>query len=130
MKGIFRYIVIGSLILYLIWFAMPYSWIYFYKGEELNLLSWANYGAKFDTDGPMPFIILLAYIIVSIGLVLLKKWARTAFLSLTVVSVVLSGIWGFLVSPPVDAALGYIVSMSDGAILTIAYLTSLGGEFE
>lgn len=130
MKGVFRYIVIGSLILYVIWFAMPYSWIYFYEGEELNLLAWANYGAKFDVEGPIPYIVLLAYTVVSIGLVLLKKWARTAFLALTVGSVVLSGIWGFLVSPPVDAALGYIVAMSDGSILTIAYLTSLGGEFE
>ena len=130
MKGIFRYIVIGSLILYLIWFAMPYLWIYFYEGEELNLLSWASYGAKFDIEGPIQYIIVLAYVVVSIGLVQLKKWARTAFLALTVVSIVLSGVWGFLVSPPIDAAIGYIVSMSDGAILTMAYLTSLGGEFE
>lgn len=37
---------------------------------------------------------------------------------------------GFLVSPPVDAAIGYIVELSYGAILTMAYLTSLGKEFK
>lgn len=130
MKEIFRYIVIGSMILYLIWFAMPYTWGYFYGREQLNLLSWANYGARFDIEGPIPYIVILAYMVVSIGLVLLKKWARTAFLALTVGSVVLSGIWGFRVSPPLDAALGDIMAMSDGAILTMAYLTRLGGEFE
>lgn len=130
MKGIFRYIVIGSLILYLIWFFMPNAWVYLYEREALNLLSWAGYGANYNINGPIPYIILVAYIVASVGLVLLKKWARTVFLALTVSDIVLTGISGVHVSAPLDAAIGYIIALSDGAILAIAYLTSLGGEFE
>lgn len=130
MKRIFQSIVVASLLLHVIWFFMPYAWIYIYKGDEADLLSWANYGALVDVNGSIPYLILFAYLIASVGLVLLKKWARTVFLALTISSVALSLVLGFIVSPPLDAAIGYIVALADGSILTIAYLTSLGSEFK
>lgn len=130
MKRIFQIIVLGSLALQFIWFLLPYSWSFLYEGEELNLLSWSNYGAYFDVNGLISYVILAAYVTVSIGLVLLKKLARTGFLFLTVGQIISSPAWGFAVSPPLDGSIGYITSMADGAILTIAYLTSLGSQFE
>jgi hypothetical protein len=108
---------------------LPYTWSYFYEGEEFNLLSWAGFNSYIDMQGPIPYLILLAYVIVSIGLVFMKKWARTSMLVLTIGSILASPLWGFYVSPPLDASIGYIVALADGSILTIAYFTSLGSEF-
>jgi len=130
MKRIFQLIVLGSLTLQVLWFVLPYTWTYFYTGEELDLLSWAGLGASFDINGPIPYAFLFAYGIASIGLISLKKWARLLFLFLTIGTVISSPVWGFIVSPPIDASIGYLLALADGSILTIAYLSVLGSEFK
>lgn len=129
MKDIFRFTVIGSLILYVVWFLLPHAWIYLYGEEEIALLTYSNYGAKFNDNGPLLYIFMIANVVSSLGLLQYKKWARTAFFALTVFPVFLSLISGFLVSPPFDTALGYIVTLLTGSIVTMSYLTSVGEDF-
>jgi hypothetical protein len=130
MKKIFITLVIITLALQALWFFLPYTWNFIYNKDELALLSWHGYGAYFDIDGPIPYLILVLYGVVSIGLIYFKKWARTAFVVITVASIVSTPLWGFAVSPAIDGIIGYIISISDGAILAIAFLTGLGAEFE
>ena len=130
MRKIFLTLVITALVLQVSWFFLPYSWNYIYNKEELALLSWHGYGAYLDIYGPIPYLILVLYGAVSIGLVYFKKWARTAFVALTVISIITTPLWGFAVSPAIDGIIGYIITLADGAVLSIAFLTSLGAEFE
>lgn len=130
MKKLFQVIVVGALALQILWFFFPYTWVYFYEGDELDLLSWHGYGAYIDINGPIPYAILIAYIIVSIGLLLFSKWARNIFLILTIASVLSAPLWGFSVSPGIDGIIGSLLVLADGAILTMVYLTSIGGLFE
>ncbi len=129
MKRIFQILVVSSIILHIIWFFLPSFWVYIYNKEELSLLSWHGYGSNIDTYGSIPYLGLLGYMVASIGLIFFKKWARTAFLLLTIINIILTSIGGFSVSPAIDGATSYLVSISDGAILTIAYLTSINTNF-
>ena len=130
MTKIFRTIIVLSLTLQIIWFFLPFVWGYYNNEDQLNLLSWAGYDSMIDINGPIPYIILAAFIISSIGLFFFKMWARTFYLVLILFSVISTPIWGFTVAPPIDNVLGYIISLSDGAILAIAYLTKIGSKFE
>ena len=130
MKRIFQVIVVGGLAMQILWFFFPYTWVYLYSGEELDLLSWHGYGAYIDINGSIPYAILFAYIIVSVGLVSFMKWARITFLLLTIASVLSAPLWGFSVSPGLDGIFGNLLVLADGAILTMMYLTGISGLFE
>jgi len=129
MKNYFTFLVLGTLFLYAIWFIAPFFWGYLYEGETLNLLSWNGYGGVIDANGPIPYVIGLAYVIVSLGLIYYKNWARFAFLLLTCFSVVSAPFWGMQIQTGYEFVLTYLVALGDGAILVIAYLTNVSNEF-
>ena len=129
MKRIFRLIVIAAFLLQIVLFYLPYTWVYVYEGDALNLLSWSGYGASIDPNGPVPYFILAAYGAASAGLVLFQRWARPAFIVLTAANLISSPLWGMVVTTPLAAPLGYLVAMADGAIIVLCYLTSLSEAF-
>jgi hypothetical protein len=128
MIRIFRVLIVATLLLQIVWFILPYGWTYLYEGDAITLLSWNNYGAYIDHNGYLPYLIVVAYIAASVGLMLFKKWARVLFLCLTIGTIVLTPFLGFTVTPALDASIGYIVSLADGAILALAYFTSVANE--
>ncbi len=130
MKSIFSSIVILSVVSYAIWFFLPLSWEYIYDYETLGGLRWAGYGAKINLEGPLPYALGIAYLVSSLGLLFYKNWARTAFLALTIFNIVSAPLWGLNVQGGYDAIPGYIVTLSDGAILSLAYLSGLSSEFK
>ncbi len=130
MRGIFRAIVVLALLLQLVWFYLPYTWVYLYEGDALNLLQWSGYGASIDLYGPIPYVVLGAYTAVLVGLALFQTWARPAFVILIVASVLTTPLWGISVVSPVGGAVGYVVSLADGAIITLAYFTTLSRDFD
>jgi hypothetical protein len=127
MNKLFQYLVITSILLQAIWYFLPYSWGYIYTEEQLTLLSWHGHESYFDIYGPLPYLITSLYLVAFIGLFIFKKWGRNLFLALTVFTIF--PIWGFLVSPAIDGSIGYLISLVDGAILSIAYLTTVSNEF-
>jgi len=130
MKKVFKLIIVISLALQFVWLLLPLSWEYMYQGEQLGLLKWHTYGALIDASSLIPYFIFTIYIVSSAGLFFLKKWGRILFLCLTIFSILSTPIWGLSVTPALDNSIGYIVSLCDGAILTIAYLTRLAAEFD
>lgn len=129
MKSIFTGIVILSVVSYAAWFFMPLIWEYLYDYEILNRLQWDGYGGKINISGPIPYLFGIAYLICSFGLVLFKNWARTLFLILTIINVFSAPLWGMSVQGSYDTIPGYIVSLCDGAILSLAYLSGISSEF-
>ena len=111
------------------WFFLLYLWPYLYSAEEMELLNWTGYGAKFELNGPIPYFFLAASFAASIGLLLFKRWGRTTFVLLICVSVLSTPAWGITVIPALDEGIGYIVALAHGAIIAMAYLTTLGSEF-
>ena len=116
--------------MYVALFLTPYSWVYLYQDEIIDALSWNSYGSKFGANNFIGYAFFACYGVISIGLVLFKKWARSGFVVLTVLSVLTSPFWGLSVLYGYESALSYMLVLGDGAILAIIYLTGISNEFE
>lgn len=130
MRSIFSGIVIFSVAAYVAWFFMPYIWEYLYDYETLGGLQWAGYGSKINLNGPIPYLIACVYLVSSLGLLFYKSWARSLFLVLTIFNIVSAPLWGLNVQGGYDAIIRYIVTLCDGAILALAYLSGISSEFK
>lgn len=130
MKQIFQVLVVGALTLQVACFLLPFATDHLYSGDALTLLGWNALGAHVDMRGPIPYAILLSYMVVSLGLIYLKTWARTGLIGLTIFGIVSTPLWGMAVVPPLYNSLATMMTLADGAILAIAYLTSLGTQFD
>lgn len=130
MKGIFRGLVVGGLLIQALLFFSPYGWPYIYSDEELNLLSWHGLGASYDVFGVIPYAFVIAYIVVSLGLLAYQSWLRIAFLILTIVGILLMPFSGLQVYAPYDNPFASALGLMDGAILAILFLTEFAKEFQ
>ena len=130
MKKLFIYLVTATLILYVLWFAMPFFWHVLYDNEIVNLLSWGGYRGYLNVSGPIPYITGIVYVIALIGLLLFKKWARLLFVISLGFSVVTTPLWGMSVETGYEALIGYLMTLCDGVILAVCYLTSLNDDFK
>ena len=129
MTSIFSRLVIASAVTYTAWFFIPFAWGYLYDYSILDLLVWNSFGSKVNVNGPIPYIVGLVYVASYFGLLSYKPWGRTLFVVLAIFNIVSTPLWGLQVVGTYDASLGYLVSVLDGAIITMAYLTSVSREF-
>ncbi|HEX4871380.1 MAG TPA: hypothetical protein VFV27_03620, partial [Nevskiaceae bacterium] len=65
----------------------------------------------------------VARFIATLGLCLFFTWGRSLFAAWLAAGVVYSALAGVLVSPPLDAALGYASALVDAALLVLAYVS-------
>jgi len=107
----------------------PYFWAHIYSGDKLNMLSWDGFGAMYDINGPIQYLFLVAYGVVSIGLIFFQPWSKQLFLGLTLLSIAITLFSGISVYEPINGLLGYIMTLIDGSILTMIYFTSVSKEF-
>ncbi len=130
MRKIFIGIVLATLISYVVWFFIPQFWYLMYDGPILDALTWNGYGAVINTGGPVPYILLGIYALICTGLIKFKYWARSGLVVFVAASVVLGPFWGLSVQYGIDTIFAYILTMGQGAMLAIAFLTGLSNEFE
>ena len=129
MKRIFTILILTALALQAITFVIPYYWGLIYTNEEMELLAWHGYGAQLDVYGPSLYILSAVYVLVYIGLIFYKAWAKPSFLLITIISIAITPFMGITINEPINNILGYTLSLIDGAILTMLYLTSVSNEF-
>ncbi len=70
------------------------------------------------------------YIVAAIGLFFFTWWGRWLFAACYAVGLVVTIIGGFTVSPALDSAIFLLVTLVDGAILGLAFLSPLSKHFE
>ncbi|MEM8843821.1 MAG: hypothetical protein AAGB35_02150 [Pseudomonadota bacterium] len=128
-KNYFRIIVVMTMTVYVIYFCLPFFGTALYSKQELTILGWNGYGAIVKSEGVIPFLWLALYMFFSIGLLYFKTWAKFGYLILTVISIVLSALSGLLILARFDNALLYLTHMGDGAILVLAFLSSVKDNF-
>jgi len=131
-KLYFRILVIASVALYVIWGFLPRIESHFYSPETIDALSWAHVGRVFSWEAlsNISYAFLIAYGVVSIGLIYFKPWARLAFLWLTILSVVSSFFYGITVLTELSTVYLQVMSIIDGFILALVYFSSLSKEFK
>jgi len=131
-RVLYRYLIITSLILYIIWFFMPYFCFKYsiYDLNTLNAMSWAGYGGIFKNSIWLSYSFLFLYIITYWGLIYFKPWARSALVVLTVASLISAFISGITVQTAFSYALDCLLYIIDGSIITLSYFSNLSREFD
>ena len=129
MKKIFEILVLISLTTYTVFMSLPYFWELIFHKDAVGLL---------DLNGYMEFIdfyyinntLTVLTIVASVGLLFYKRWARTLFFSLTVIYIILAPFMGFAIAAGFESALSSINLLCNGAILYMAYFSSVVDEFK
>ena len=129
MKAIFRNLVAISTALFVFLWLVPFFDYHWLNEEELTILSASGYGSLIPESQLLYWFLFVAWIVISIGLWLFIDVARTAYLYLLVATSVASFFWGFNIFTPYENGIQNIVTLSDGAILVMAYFTSINNEF-
>jgi len=130
MKQLFRFIVVISTLLYVIFWFLPYVDYLWLTEYEIELASAEGYGGYIPQSLVLAWAQLIIWVVISVGLFFFIPLARTAFVLMLVITAITNFLWGFLVMEPISAGLISIITTSDGVILTMMYLTSLSKYFE
>jgi hypothetical protein len=111
------------------WVLVP--WDRLYAVEFSAALTW--YGADAKLDFGVLIIagklISVLYIISSLGLLLFRNWARHLFLSLVVMRLTIALMAGIAVQSPIEATLGYIFAVLEGAVIAMLYSSDTANKF-
>lgn len=129
MKNTFRYIVAVSTVLFILLWCLPYFSYLWLTQEELQLAALSGYGRSFPNHPMIYWILFSAWLALSIGLFFFIRLARVGFLVMTVLFSIINFFNGFSIMPPLDLGISNIVTLADGAILTMAYLTPVANNF-
>ena len=120
-----------SIVSYCGWWFLPYT--YEYMNQDIqSLLSYGNYGAILPESKPVllfGLFILLATNIAAFGTMLCRKAFRSAYAILVFLSVVTVPLWGMSVETAGGAFLGYVASLSSGALLAVSYYSKASNAF-
>lgn len=130
MDKLFKSLILTSTLGYILWFFQPYNISSIYDQDTLSALEWSGFGGNYYYLFYASYVILVAYIISAIGMLLYLKWARLLFTVLSVVSILSTSLTGVAVSTSIDSFLQNIIGLCDGAVLFMAYFSSISTNFK
>jgi len=129
MRDTFRGLIIVSTTLYVVYWFLPFFDWRWYSPEVLELRSVSGFDAKIVLPSLVDYLLLAAWLLAAIGMYFFKAPARSLFLWLYIVMTLVDPFRGTSVFTGVDLLLFSLSTLMDGAILAIAYLTSVGRLF-
>ena len=126
---LFRTLVVASLLLYYAFFASFIFSSQLFGDEQASVLAYNGRGALLTLPSLVFWSLQFLWAVSAVGMVLFQRWARTLFVLLTVYSFfgLLAG--GLLIQTGSQAALFLLVNLADGAVLFMAYLSSIAPRF-
>ena len=130
MISIFRISIVLSIVVYTTFVAKPYFDSSFHSDAILNILSWSGYEALVTLPFWFAWLTILIWLPVSIGMYYFNHIARTIYLILTITFTVTIPLYGAYTFTGTDIMLFQLTAFLDGAILTMAYLTSVSDQFK
>src|SRR5512135_1651690 len=121
----FQTLVVISALLYIVWMALPHLSRTF-TPEVQNALAWSGYGGVSWVSDPLFFLSIgVGKFVASLGLFLLRSWGRWLLLAVVTVSLASVPFAGVSTGVPLDNIVGYFLSLTDGAILALAFFSPL-----
>ena len=129
MESIFRYLVVITASLSVLFWGMPYFDYMWFSNEQLNLLDQNGLGAVIRGSDFTYWATLLVWLLLSVGLFFYNSIARVGFIAFYALSLVLGLFYGVQVLTPYESTISSLIGLADGAIIAMAYLTSVGGKF-
>jgi len=127
---LFRKLVLLSFAIYVVYFFLSDFHQHIYSSDEMELLAWNGLGATLGSVVAFPYVLGVAYTIITMGLFFYKAWARTGFMLIVIINGFSAVFAGISVSGGWDSMLGYFLAIIDGFLLAMVYLTPLVAEFE
>ena len=129
MEKLFRTLLVVSLVLYLAWVGSFYLAHSFFSPQVANAVVHTGAESLIQIPEPLVWIMPVLWVIAAIGMWQFSQGARTFYVLLTVMGLIVTAISGMLIQSPAQAALADVVSLCDGAIIAMAYLTRLDARF-
>ena len=122
---VFQTLVVVSALLYIAWMVLPHLSRTF-SPEVQELLAWGGYGGASWVIDPRFFLSIgIGKILSSLGLFLFLSWGRWLLLAVVTVSLVSVPFAGVSTGVPLDNIVGCLLSLTDGAILALAFFSPL-----
>ncbi len=128
-KIIYRFCIILGTVTYTAYFFLPYTYGYL-DSDTGNLLSYSGYGAMFQGNAVIEYIIFTAWLMCALGMFFFYKIARTAFVFLLVSTTALVPLFGASVETAGGTLLLDITNITDGFILALAFFSPIRNEFK
>jgi hypothetical protein len=127
---IFRLLVAASAVLYMLLYLVPFASLES-DLERAELLKSDGYGALLHSQ-PWFFTAGLfgLWLVAYVELLRLQSWARDLYVALTIWGLVAAGLYGVRVLSPTQAVLDLAGNLLDGAILAMAYFSTLRADFK
>ena len=126
---IFRALVLSSAVLYAFLYFLPFE-SFETDLSRINLLKSDGYAAVLNPQTWLLTIGIFAlWIVAYVGLFRFQNWARNLYLVLTILALFATTLYGIRVVSPMEGVLDLAVNLLDGAILAMAYLSSVKNEF-
>lgn len=127
---LFRLLVAAAVVLHLVLWLVPAAgggWLDGFRGW---LLDFDGYGADIRYTPVLYWCLFASWLLILAGLFFYVAAARSGFLALTGISIVLSSYWGVRVFAPREAALDTLLAVIDGALIAMAYFSPVRTEFQ
>jgi len=130
MISIYKWTIMISTALWVLYWFLPSISSTWYTKDEINLLMWDGWGAKIQPSIINDWLLFFAWLACSIGLFFTVKYTRELFVFLVITTTILSYFLGFRVTTPLDNVLLNTITMADGAIIYMAYFSSVSEHFK
>lgn len=130
MNSIFRTLVVLSAILNILLWCLPYFDYMWLSNDELSLLDLSGLDAIINTSEAFYWVTLVVWLSLAVGLFFYIQISRTLFILYASLSACMTLFYGIQVFTPIESLISYLLTLSDGGIIAIMYLTSINDKFE
>lgn len=126
---IFRVILVASTAIFCVYYWMPLFDEPFYSEDARNVLALDGFGATVTVGTTFVSALFLVVLAIRSSMYLFVRWARTAFAALCLIYPFFNLFLGFRVVTPVEMIMIHFVTVADGALLAMAYFSSVSNSF-
>ena len=130
MVSIFRRLIVTNIILYTALIILPYIDSAWLSEKELDVLSYAGHGAYYTFPSFILWGIFVVWVLSMLGLFYFYEPARQVFLWWLILTSFITIGSGLDTRTALQAFLANVSTLLDGAIITMAYLTSVQNYFK
>jgi hypothetical protein len=130
MITIFRTLLVTSIVIFVGTYWLPYFDTGLFPDGMNDMRTYDGLFAILPMTPGLEILIFILGAAIPIAMYFFVAGSRLAFVTLTVVLLVAHLGFGVRVLTPIDVFLGDLIALLDGAILAIAYFTSVASRFE
>lgn len=129
MVTVFRWLIVGSAVIYSFYYWMPFFDLPFYSQEARNVLALDGFDAAIVPGMTFGIVFFAVWIALRALMFYFVHWARVMFALLCLAYPLVNFALGIRVAAPIEMVMLHFVTITDGALLAMAYLTSVSTRF-